>query len=296
MKPIVTVFTPTYNRAYRLTKAYESLKKQTDKCFEWIIVDDGSTDNTKDLVETWLKYKNGFKISYYFQKNSGKHIAINFGVKHAAGKLFLILDSDDYLKEDAIEIIIHYANSIKDKKRYGGVVGNKAYFDDITIGRTFEGNIKDINFFQREKYGISGDKAEVFYTEVLKLYPFPKFKNEKFCTEALVWNRIAKDGWIFRFFNENIYYAEYLDDGLSKKYWKLMYENPIQASIYYKELSQINKYFTFKDKIINQSLAVIFEYEAIKKLNKIKEELNINIFELFIYFLLGSIHKVKHNA
>lgn len=296
MRPILTIFTPTYNRVYILEKAYRSLLCQSDKRFEWIIVDDGSNDNTKNLVQKWQAENNIFEIKYYFQENSGKHIAINYGVELAKGSLFLILDSDDYLRNDAVEIIIKYAKCINIQMHYGGVVGNRAYFNGDVIGSTFDGKYKDLTFFEREKNGITGDKAEVFFTNVLKNYKFPKIANEKFCTEALVWNRIAKDGWIFRFFNENIYYTEYLDDGLTKKYWKLMYHNPKQASIFYIELSKVNYNFTFKTKIVNKSLAVIFSYEANNKISVIKRELNINTLEFFIYFIFGLMHKVKNNV
>lgn len=296
MKQIVTVFTPTYNRAYILPNAYESLKRQTDKRFEWIIVDDGSTDNTKKLVSSWTMENNNFPIKYYFQENCGKHIAINYGVKVAEGILFLILDSDDYLRDDAIEQIINYASEISQEKHYGGVVGNRAHFNSEIIGSTFNGKVKDMTFLEKEKKGISGDKAEVFFINVLKQYPFPKIKNEKFCTEALVWNRIAKDGWILRFFNENIYFTEYLEDGLSAKYWKLMYENPIQASIFYVELSRISNNFSIKTNIVNRSLAVIFSYQSGKSIKEIKKDLNINYVEYLFYFILGLMHKVKNNG
>lgn len=293
MKPILTIFTPTYNRAYILEKAYKSLQYQSDKRFEWIIVDDGSNDNTKSLVQKWQAENNIFEIKYYFQKNSGKHIAINNGIEFAKGRVFLILDSDDYLRNDAVEIIIKYVDTINIKMHYGGVVGNRAYFDGEIIGSTFDGKYKDLTFFEREKNGITGDKAEVFFTDILRQYKFPKFANEKFCTEALVWNRIAKDGWVFRFFNENIYYTEYLDDGLTKKYWKLMYHNPKQAYVYYKELLKSNLYISIKRKIKIKIMSTIFGYLSGIQVQKLKQELNINTLEFCIFIIIGLIHKKR---
>lgn len=151
MKPILTIFTPAYNRAYILEKAYRSLQCQSDKRFEWIIVDDGSNDNTKNLVQKWQDENNTFKIEYYFQENSGKHIAINNGIEFAKGRLFLILDSDDYLRNDAVEIIIKYADTINIKMHYGGIVGNRAYFDGEIIGSTFDGKYRDLTFLSARK-------------------------------------------------------------------------------------------------------------------------------------------------
>ena len=291
MKPIVTVFTPTYNRAYVLSNAYESLKQQTDKRFEWIIVDDGSSDNTEKLVERWIKENNNFKISYYYQENSGKHIAINYGVAHAAGKLFFILDSDDYLRADAIELIIKYSTEIQRKLNYGGIVFNRAYINKKIIGSTFYGKIKDINFFERERYGISGDKAEIIYTEILKKYPFPKFKNEKFCTEAIVWNRMATDKIVFRFINENIYFTEYLDDGLSKKYQILMEQNPCQSYVFFKENYKNNLYMNYKMRVAYLINLVYFAEKSNHK-NDIRKEFGFNKLFITIIYFLGKLYRV----
>lgn len=291
MKPIVTVFTPTYNRGYVLSNAYESLKNQTDKRFEWIIVDDGSSDNTEKLVERWIKENNNFKISYYYQENSGKHIAINCGVAHAAGKLFFILDSDDYLRADAIGLIIKYSTEIKSKLNYGGIVFNRAYINKKIIGSTFFGKIKDITFFERERYGITGDKAEIIYTETLRKYPFPKFKSEKFCTEAIVWNRMATDKILFRFINENIYFTEYLDDGLSKKYQILMERNPCQSYVFFKESYKNNSYMTYKMRILYLINLVYFAVKSNHK-NDIKKEFGFNkLFTIIIYFV-GKFYRI----
>lgn len=265
----VTVFTPTYNRGYILTKAYESLKNQTNKNFEWIIVDDGSTDNTNELVRKWQIDNNNFKLKYYFQKNSGKHIAINYAVKVANGELFLILDSDDFLRADAIELIINYSKDIKKLPSYGGIVFNRAYFNGKIIGSTFNGKYKDITFFEREKNGITGDKVEVVYTEILKKYPFPKFENEKFCTEAIVWNRMAKDKIIFRFVNENIYFTEYLEDGLTRKYQKLMEENPRQSYMFFLEYLKYNSLISIKNRIL-YLINLLYFAEKTKQNNKLK--------------------------
>lgn len=170
------------------------------------------------MIEIWSTESKDIIISYYYQVNSGKHVAINLGVKKAKGRLFFIVDSDDFLSCDAIEKIINWSSELPNNCDYGGIVGNKANLNGNIIGTTFKDKKMDLTFLERNKYGISGDKAEVFFLDVIRDYPFPIFEGEKFCTEALVWNRIAQDNIEFRFFDEVIYYVEYLDDGLSSKY------------------------------------------------------------------------------
>ena len=168
----VTVFTPTYNRAYTLTQLYESLKRQTVQSFEWIIVDDGSMDETANLIFPWIESEANFEIIYIRVKNGGKHRAINKATELARGKLFLMVDSDDYLKDDAVETIIRWEESIQNLSGYAGVAGNKGTSETDLIGQTFEGEYLDATSLEREKYHIDGDKVEVFYTDFLKQYKF----------------------------------------------------------------------------------------------------------------------------
>ena len=202
----VTVFRPTYNSGYILNQCYKSLKKQTCKDFEWIIINDGSTDNTEDLVKDWLEEKNGFKIKYIKTKNGGKHRAINKALDLAEGYLFFILESDDYLTEDAIDKVIKAEETIKNnKEHYAGIAMAKGYSKQEIVGTTFNGNYIDATSIERKKYNINGDKAEVFYTDILRKNKFPEFEGENFVTEALVWNRIARQGYKIRWFQDIIY-------------------------------------------------------------------------------------------
>lgn len=221
----VTVFTPAYNRAYTLNQLFESLKQQTVYDFEWLIIDDGSTDNTFALIESFQNNQL-FDIRYYRQENSGKHVAINNGVDLAEGELFFIVDSDDYLTDDAIEKIISWSSTLPSDDDYAGISGNRGYSVNELIGTTFSGEYIDATALEREKYSITGDKAEVFFTHVLRKYKFPVFENEKFMTENVVWYAIAADGYKIRWFNEIIYITEYLPDGLTHKYNKLLATNP----------------------------------------------------------------------
>ena len=160
----LTVFTPTYNRGYIIENLYNSLKDQTFKDFEWVVIDDGSTDNTEELFKVWINEKNDFSIKYIKRENGGKHRAINQGVEIAQGELFFIVDSDDKLINKALEIIDTQEMSVpkEKKKEFAGVCGNKGYTEKDIIGSTFDNEILDITMLEREKNGIYGDKAEVF--------------------------------------------------------------------------------------------------------------------------------------
>lgn len=230
----ITVFTPTYNRAYSLPRLYESLKEQTFQDFEWVIVDDGSKDNTTEVIKEFIAKRPFFEINYYKIKNGGKHRAINQGIGRAKGMLFFIVDSDDFLPSNALEWVDIVESSIpcENKSDFAGVCGLKCDLSDNIIGKSFSGEYLDITTLERGKYGISGDRAEVFYTDLLKKYPFPEIDGEKFCTESLVWNLIAHDGYKLRYFNKNIYSCEYLDDGLTYQGWQLYANNPIQWGMY----------------------------------------------------------------
>ena len=211
----ITVFTPTYNRANTIDRLYKSLLLQTFYNFEWIIIDDGSTDNTRLIVEKIIQ-DNKIKVKYKRVNNGGKHRAINLGVRISEGEYFFIVDSDDYLIENSLESINYWLNTLDKEEDFIGVAGKKGFDLDHEVGTSFKKEYIDCTNLEREKYNISGDKAEVFKTQLLKRYPFPEFEGENFIAESLVWNRIANDGYKLRWFNEIIYICEYRDDGLTK--------------------------------------------------------------------------------
>lgn len=233
----ITVFTPIYNRAYIVEKLFKSLESQTCKDFEWLIVDDGSTDNIKALVTEWEK-KATFVIKYIYKKNEGKHIAINVGAKQARGEWFFIVDSDDYLVSDAIETVLHYCKTIKQNTEFAGVVGLRANSRMEILrdyNQTYQREDKDAFSNEyidedcikyRYKLKLWGDRAEVVRTNILKKYPFPQFDNEKFFSEGYLWFSLAKDGYKFRWFNKIIYITEYLEDGLTRGDMDLRLKNP----------------------------------------------------------------------
>ena len=213
---MITVFTPAYNRAYRLPTLYESLKRQSCMEFEWIIVDDGSRDNTKELVSGWQAENNPFEIRYFWKENGGKHTAINLGVEKAQTEWFFIVDSDDYVTDDAVQKIHKWIETVEDPN-YAAVSGTRCFPNGSIIGQCeiSDNSFIDATNIERAKYKLLGDKAEVYKTDVLKKYPFPVFLGERFLTECAVWNHIAIDGYKVRWFKDSIIVCEYLADGLT---------------------------------------------------------------------------------
>lgn len=234
---LLTIFTPAYNRVNLLPRLYSSLVQQKTQNFEWIVVDDGSTDNTKEVVEHFIA-ENKIPIRYIQKENEGKHIAINKGVELAQGGLFFIVDSDDYLMQDATKLIMEHYPLIKDRKDLAGVSFRRGETETKYIGtqRAFD-NFEATALEFKYKSKIIGDLAEVFKTDVLRKYPFPKIEGEKFCPEGLVWNRIALK-YKLLWTSKIIYIGEYLSGGLTDNSFKIRKNSPIATTTYYVELSK----------------------------------------------------------
>lgn len=231
----ITVFTPAYNRGYIIENLYDSLKKQTFRDFEWLVVDDGSTDDTAQRFEKILRENRDFSVRYVKTENGGKHRAINRGVQEAAGELFFIVDSDDYLTENALSMIDSAEKSIPGDQasRFAGVCGTRCTPDGRIIGTVPGRSPLDIRTLDREKNGIFGDKAEVIYTDIMRKYPFPTFEGEKFLTECVVWDRISADGLLLRFIPEPMIVCQYREDGLTHNLEKLNQKNPRGCGLFY---------------------------------------------------------------
>ena len=214
---LLTVFTPTYNRAHLLRRLYTSLKNQTCFDFEWLIVDDDSADDTEAVVSQFMAEKAPFEIRYLKQKHGGKHRAVNYGLSYAAGEYFFIVDSDDWLPENAVELLEEWLQGIRNQPSLCGVAGQKMFPDGAAVGETFRSDKPvDADSLEAKRLHISGDKAEVVSTKVMREHPFPEFEGEFFATEDICWNAIAADGYKLRWFQEPIYFCEYLEDGLSR--------------------------------------------------------------------------------
>lgn len=223
---MITVLTPTYNRASTLYRVYDSLIKQTNNHFEWIVVDDGSTDDTKKLIKSFIDEKR-LDIKYFYKKNGGKHTALNLGTKKANGELLLILDSDDYLDKDAIKLINKYWEKYKNNEKICGLTFLKKLNNPMYKEKKFKECISNMNDFKYNK-GILADMCEVMRVDILRQYPYPVFKNERFLSEAVVTGEIAKE-YNLAYIPRVIYYAEYLEDGLSLNWLKLVVNNPLGA-------------------------------------------------------------------
>lgn len=211
---LVSIITPTYNRAHLLPKLFKSLCQQSDFSFEWVIVDDGSTDNTEEIVKSFKT--NEFDIKYLYKTNGGKHTALNYGIKYCKGILTFIVDSDDWLKTNAIECIKSVYNEYKSNKTLAGFSFLREYPDgklNISTDHPsgFIGSYNDVRIYEHN----IGDMAEVYYTNILCEYPFPEIPGEKFLGEDVVWIEIGKK-YDLVFLDYSIYVSEYLTDGLTK--------------------------------------------------------------------------------
>lgn len=224
----LTIFTPCYNRANCLPRLYESLIKQTFFGFEWLIVDDGSTDNTKEIVHSFDSAP--FPIRYIYKENGGKHTAYNLAVEKAAGELFFCVDSDDLLAPDAVEVIIKNAPLIKDG---AGILALKCATDGTLLSDNFPEGTSYAGLFRlNTEYGVKGELSIVFKTEVAKRFPFPTFHGERFVSEAVVYDRIDRNYEYF-LLPKVLTVCEYLPDGYSASAARLMQQNPCGFCLYF---------------------------------------------------------------
>ena len=237
----ITVFTPTYNRAYILENLYRSIRRQSFRDFEWLVIDDGSTDETEALINRWIEEDNVFTIRYYKQPNGGKCRAINRALDLARGELFLVVDSDDYLTDDALAKIAGWAGRLPDDGRYCGVSGNLGTSENDTPNRLVEGGFYDGTLLDRYRM-VNGERLMAFFTEVHRRYRYPVFSGETFMTEAVAYNRMAHDGYRMRFFNDVVCIYAYLEDGLTRAGNKLFLENPRGYALWLREKAEfLNK-------------------------------------------------------
>lgn len=207
--PLFTVFTPTYNRAKTLHRVYESLQQQTFRDFEWLIVDDGSVDDTKAVVEAWRKVA-AFPIRYVWQKNSHKKTAFNHGVRLSHGEFFLPADSDDAFPPNALERFAHHWFAIQGNERdhFAGVCGLCQDEQGNVVGDPFPGDwgVDSDSLEMRFRFGVRGEKWGFCRTDILRAYPFPDYLPGH-VPEGVVWSAIAAH-FKARFINEvvRIYY------------------------------------------------------------------------------------------
>lgn len=223
----VTVLTPTFNRGGVLRSLWDSLQKQTVKDFEWLVVDDGSTDGTKNLI-TQLQEKSDFPIRYIYKSNGGKHTALNVGIQTICSELTFIVDSDDCVTDDAVESILKIHQKYRSQNNICGYAFLRAFPDGKVNGKKFDVDEKIGSYIDVRVNGddTGADKAEVFKTHCLKEFPFPEYPNEKFLGEDLVWVRMARKYQMVHI-NKAIYIGNYLEDGLTNNRRKHNIASPI---------------------------------------------------------------------
>lgn len=246
----LTIFTPTYNRAYCLTNCYESLKRQTCKDFVWLIIDDGSSDNTKELVDNWITEKH-IKIMYHWQQNQGMHGAHNTAYEMINTELNVCIDSDDYMPDDAVEKILSFWSSYGNDQ-VSGIIGLDLYTNGQIIGSKLPENLKYSTLFDLYNiHGITGDKKLVYRTELTKKYPYPIFKNEKYVGLAYKYYMLDQR-YEMLLMNEALCYVEYMADGSSMNMLNQYRRNPEGFAFYRKELMKLpftNRLFKYRQAI-----------------------------------------------
>ncbi len=286
-----TIFTATYNRGYIIARLYESLKKQSFMNFEWIVIDDCSSDNTEQLFKNWLQEENFFEITYIKRKtNGGKHRAINQGVRLAKGQLFFIVDSDDYLTDDALHKADQLEKTIQ-SGAFAGIAFCRADRNGRIIGKGPQGTYIDATSAEKEKYHLDGDKAEIFYTDILIKYPFREFEGENFLTEITVWYLLSKAGLKIRWHRDYIYICEYLSDGLSKNLDKKIRLNP-QGTKYTCKIYLEKEDLPYKHKLVNY-----YNYYAANKvlgrnLSQTAKEINVGKSQIMLAIILMKMRKL----
>ncbi len=223
---LITVFTPAYNRAHTIGRTYDSLLAQDCKDFVWLIVDDGSTDNTAELVKGWQKKKNGFEIRYVYKENGGMHTAHNVAYEHIDTELNLCIDSDDKLAPGAIRKILDKWKSVKDMG-YAGIIGLDA--DMATgkiIGIGFPKGMTETTLMEYYAQGGAGDKKLVYRTDVINQYPpYPVFAGEKYVALAYKY-RLIDQKYRLSVLNDVLCEVEYQADGSSMSMYRQYIKNP----------------------------------------------------------------------
>jgi len=224
--PVLTVFTPTYNRAYILPQCYESMRRQSSKNFVWLVVDDGSTDNTRQLVQNWQDEDNGFELRYVFQENQGMHGAHNLAYANIDTELNTCIDSDDYMPDNAVEKIIDFWITCGRDETISGFLALDAYENGEIIGTRFPENIAGATSYDYYyKYGVKGDKKFVLRSDLSRLYPYPLFEGERYVNLATKYSQLDIDYKLLGM-NEVVCIVKYLEDGSTRNMFKQYLMNP----------------------------------------------------------------------
>ncbi|MGG1399987.1 glycosyltransferase family A protein [Bacillus salipaludis] len=262
--PILTIFTPTYNRAYTLHKCYESLKSQSNKDFIWLIIDDGSSDSTEELVTRWIA-EDIISIRYYRQENQGMHGAHNTAYSLIDTELNVCIDSDDYMPDDAVEKIITFWKE-NGSEEVGGIIGLDCNTKGEIIGSELPEEIKTSTLFNLYNiYGVKGDKKLVYQTKLTKKYPYPVYQNEKLVPLSYKYFMLDQE-YEMLLMNEVLCCVEYLPDGSSKNIIKQYKNSPKGFRFYRMEMMKLpntSLLFKFKQAVHYVSCSIFAENKGI---------------------------------
>lgn len=240
--PTLTVFTLTYNRAYCLHKCYESLLRQSCKDFEWLVVDDGSTDNTKELVDQWTA-EGKIPIRYIYKENGGMHTGYNTAYDNIFTELAVSIDSDDYMTDDAVEKIVTFWAANKDEK-YAGIVGLDITCDNKVIGSRLPAQKSTTIYDLYNRLGVTGDKKQVYRPELIRPYHSPEFKGEKLFPTCYKYFLVDLD-YEMLILDEPLCVVEYMPDGYTKNIIK-SYKKNLNNYIFYRKFIMTYPNATFR--------------------------------------------------
>lgn len=221
----LTVFTPAYNRAHTIGRTYESLCAQRCKDFIWLVVDDGSTDHTAELIREWQSRDNGFEIRYIYKENGGMHTAHNTAYANIDTELNTCIDSDDKLADDAVGKILEKWNQVKDQG-YAGIIGLDADFNGNVIGQGFPDGMTETTVIGYYAAGGSGDKKLVYRTDIINQYPsYPVFEGEKYVALSYKY-RLIDQTYKMAVLDDVLCNVEYQADGHGAGMWKEYMRSP----------------------------------------------------------------------
>lgn len=234
--PEFTIFTATYNRAHTLPRLFASIRAQTFTDFEVVIVDDGSTDETRAVVAEFAATA-PFPVIYHWQENSGRCAAHNIGVELARGRFFVLVDSDDMLLPKTLErFYYHWQNMPPEQRaRCAGVEGLCQDMMGNLSGSLFPRDVMESNYLEiRFKLDMGGERKNCIRTEILRRFPYPIFSGEKHIRDSITWERIAQH-YNFLYINEVVQLIEYQADGMTHNIYRVRMQNPQGFRFYYLE-------------------------------------------------------------
>lgn len=290
----ITIFTPTYNRAYCLEKLYHSLTQQDSDDFIWLIVDDGSTDNTKELVESFIK-EDKVAINYHWKQNGGKHTAHNLGVELCNTELFVCVDSDDYLKPFAVSVILNVHMKHKNEPLLGYYF-RREYQDGKQMAKAYPDGVEKVGITELyHRYAYEGETVIVLRSECIKGYALPVFDNERFVTEVVFYNEINHIAPML-LCEDTIYVADYLQDGYTLNSKKLTISNPYGAAVCHLSEAYYNCGLINRIKHHSQYMALVklFSLDKKKLRQYNKTPVIIKIFSgLFVKHYITLYKKIK---